>query len=112
MQIPVTDFNFSTNPSKTTVQGIIAQDLYKIYPAAVHVGSEDVKKDPWGIDYGRLTPLIVKSVQELKAENDILVSKTTALEAQLKAANDNIEALRREMRDLKSRVGFRRTGTR
>ena len=32
---------------------------------------------------------MVKSIQELKAANDNLVSKTTTLEAQLKAANDN-----------------------
>jgi predicted nuclease with TOPRIM domain len=50
----------------------------------------------------------VKSIQELKAANDNLVSKTTALEAQLKAANDNIEELRHELRDLKNGVGFKR----
>lgn len=45
-------------------------------------------------------------VMRIKAANDNLVSKTTALEAQLNAANDNIETLRREMRELK-RAGTR-----
>jgi endosialidase-like protein len=133
MEIPVTDFNFTSDPSKTTMQGFIAQDLYKVYPAAVHVGGDDAAKNPWGVDYGRLTPLIVKSVQELKTANDNLVSETEALRksreadgivhkremrdlrAELKAANDNhvkeaeaVEELRKELQELKKGAGFRR----
>ncbi len=64
MQIPVNDFNFISESGKTT-QGFIAQELYDYYPEAVHVGGDDPAKNPWQIDYGRLTPLLVKSVQEL-----------------------------------------------
>lgn len=71
MRIRVRDYNFISTPGKTTT-GVIAQDLYDIYPAAVTVGGGDSKTDPWGVDYGRLTPLIVKSVQDLKSENDML----------------------------------------
>jgi hypothetical protein len=80
MGINVHDFNFITDPSKTTVQGFIAQELYKVYPEAVTPGGADPHAKPWAVEYGRLTPLLVKSVQELKAEND-----------NLKAANDNQE---------------------
>ena len=40
----------------------------------------------------------MKAIQELKADNnDNLVSKTAALEAQLKTANDNYVELKREV---------------
>jgi hypothetical protein len=86
--IPVEDFNFIADPKKTRVQGFIAQDLYKIYPEAVTVGGGDPKKQPWSVDYGRLTPLLVKSIQELKAENDNEAAEIKTLRAdieQLKA---------------------------
>jgi SMC interacting uncharacterized protein involved in chromosome segregation len=47
--------------------GFIAQDFYEIYPRAVNK-PEDEKEDHWSIDYGQITPLIVKAVQELTAE--------------------------------------------
>lgn len=50
----------------------------------------------------------------MKAANDNLISKTTALEAQLKAANDNhtkdVDELRKELRDLKAGVGLPTVG--
>ncbi|MFA5063714.1 MAG: tail fiber domain-containing protein, partial [Candidatus Omnitrophota bacterium] len=70
MSIPVRDFNFIADPGKKKIQGFIAQELYKAYPEAVTVGGNNPKTEPWMVDYARLTPLLVKSVQELKGEND------------------------------------------
>ncbi|MFA5346093.1 MAG: tail fiber domain-containing protein, partial [Candidatus Omnitrophota bacterium] len=75
MSIPVDDFNFISDPGKKKVQGFIAQKLYKVYPEAVTVGGKDPKTEPWMVDYARLTPLLVKSVQELKGENDSIKSE-------------------------------------
>ena len=98
MRIQVRDFNFTADPHKTKVQGFIAQELSELYPEAVTPGGSDPATDAWKVDYGRLTPLLVKAVQELKADND-------NLRAQLKAANDNqaeaIYELRREIHALK-----------
>jgi len=77
------------------------------------------QKGTWGVSYDRLGALALEGLKELKVlfdtdhadliklktSNDALVSRTTALEAQLKAANDNetrlerrLDALERSMR--------------
>ncbi len=67
IQIPVNDYNFIAEPDHT-VQGFIAQDLYNYYPDAVKVGGANPNTDPWQVDYGRLTPLLVKSIQDLNTK--------------------------------------------
>ena len=49
---------------------MIAQELEKIIPEVVIVGGDDEKKRPYSIDYGRLTPWLIKAVQELSAKID------------------------------------------
>ncbi|MDQ1300016.1 MAG: hypothetical protein QG636_684, partial [Patescibacteria group bacterium] len=61
-RVGVQEYNFISDPGNRT-QGYIAQDLYEVYPEAVHVGSDITR--PWAVDYGRMTPLIVKSIQDL-----------------------------------------------
>lgn len=66
------EFEWKSNPGKRT-RGFYAQELYRHYPEAVSVGDDELTPDgslanPWGIDYGKLTPLLVKAVQELYAE--------------------------------------------
>lgn len=73
-QIQVRDYELISNPNKIRT-GLIAQELYEIYPEAVFRGrvrknketGEIIDQQPWGIDYGKLTPLLIKSVQELSA---------------------------------------------
>ena len=89
LKISVNDFNFIEDPKKARVQGFIAQDLYKLYPEAVAVGGDDAKKKPWGVDYGRLTPLLVRSLQELKT----LFDGDHEEIVRLKADNDNLHAV-------------------
>lgn len=77
MKIGVKDFNFKNNNLAPKVQGFIAQDLYEVYPYAVAKtdnGVDLLSEDavPWGVDYGRITPLIVKSVQDLNLKLDTL----------------------------------------
>ncbi|MGB0368570.1 MAG: tail fiber domain-containing protein [Flavobacteriales bacterium] len=63
-QINVKDYVFKDEPTDPQT-GFIAQQLFEHYPEAVSVGGEDVKTDPWMVDYGKLTPLLVKAVQDL-----------------------------------------------
>jgi hypothetical protein len=50
--------------------GFYAQELNTVYPQAVTVGGEDPEKAPWQIDYSKLTPVLVKAIQELKQQFD------------------------------------------
>ena len=51
--------------------GFIAQELNEHWPEAVHEGGDDVSQDPWSVDYGKLTPILTKALQEAmeKIEN-------------------------------------------
>ena len=51
-------------------EGFIAQELYEIYPTVVSKPKNE--KDVWMVDYGKLTPLLVKSIQDQqKIINDL-----------------------------------------
>ncbi|MCB0575987.1 MAG: tail fiber domain-containing protein, partial [Saprospiraceae bacterium] len=63
MRIEVRDYEFCAAPGHTET-GFIAQQLYEVYPGAVSKGGDDVTTDPWMVDYGKLTPLLVKAVQD------------------------------------------------
>lgn len=62
--IQVHDYNFTSNPS-VRMQGFLAQELYEVYPLAVTVGGDDAQTNPWAVDYSKLVPLLVRSVQEI-----------------------------------------------
>ncbi len=94
VRIPVRDFNFIADSKKARIQGFIAQELYDFYPEAVTKGGDNPKDQPWGVDYGRMTPLLVKAVQELKTANDNLAAEITKLKAQ----NTEITALKASMK--------------
>ncbi|HPG31118.1 MAG TPA: hypothetical protein PKY81_14000 [bacterium] len=60
LKIKVRDFNFINKKPINT--GFIAQELYEVYPDPVSRGSDNSVDEPLGIDYGKLTPLIIKSI--------------------------------------------------
>jgi hypothetical protein len=75
LKIKVRDFAYKSDASGKIVQGFIAQELEETYPGAVTVGSDAVDAggllaNPWQVDYAKLTPLLVKSVQELSVKVD------------------------------------------
>lgn len=71
-QINVRDFNWCADPDRTQVQGVVAQELYEVFPQAVRQGGDDAALEPWTVNYAALVPLLVQSVQELKAKVDQL----------------------------------------
>ncbi len=73
------EFSWKSNPDIRDI-GFYAQDMYAILPGAVSVGSDEVQEDgslknPWGLDYGRLTPVLVKAIQELVERVQALENK-------------------------------------
>ena len=72
--------------------GVIAQELQKVYPQAVSGSPDsDVKTDPMMVDYSKLTPLLVKAVQEQQG-----IIKTQ--ESSIKTQDERIKEL--EMQNL------------
>lgn len=48
--------------------GFIAQDLAVVAPEAVTAGDTNEQiETPWGVDYSKLVPMLVKEIQELRA---------------------------------------------
>lgn len=55
--------------------GFIAQELYEVYPNAVSKTDDGVSSEyenPWGVDYSKLVPVLVKSLQEQQKEIEYL----------------------------------------
>ena len=46
--------------------GMVAQELVDVAPEAVSQG--ETEEDMWGVDYSKLVPMMIKEIQDLKAE--------------------------------------------
>ena len=79
---PVT---YKGNINGSDGEGFIAHELQEIIPQAVHGEKDAVNDDgsikPQGVDYSKIVVHLVAAIQELKAENDDLKARLTALEA-------------------------------
>lgn len=65
-------FTYKKDPLKQIHTGFIAHELQTVLPEAVHGEKDAIGKDGnmmmQGVDYGKLTPVLVAAVQELAAE--------------------------------------------
>ena len=89
MKIQVSDYNYKSAPGRDET-GFIAQQLNTILPEAVAPGGENPVEKPWAVDYGRVTPVLAKAIQEqqaligsLKAEVATLADENRQLTAQV-----------------------------
>ena len=67
-QIQVYDFKWKESDNR--MYGVVAHELQEIVPQAV-VGNKDEDKLQ-AVDYSKLVPVLIKSIQELKAEIELL----------------------------------------
>jgi hypothetical protein len=59
--------------------GFIAQDIYKLIPEIVNV-PEDENTGLWGMNYEKLTPILVKAIQEQQAIIETMMKRIEMLE--------------------------------
>lgn len=102
MKIQVSDYNYIGDGAENVQTGFIAQQLYTAYPDPVDVGGEDVETAPWGVDYGQLTPLLVKSTQELVDRIEQLEKENAQLQSQNSKLNADYASLHSDVEMLKS----------
>ena len=97
LRIEVKDYRMKGATKRTT--GVIAQDLFGIYPEAVQEGDRGKEvQNAWAVDYGKLTPLLIKAVQEQQQEIENLRAENTAVKEQLA----RLETLSRQVAELRA----------
>ena len=79
MDIPVRSYDWKEDKHHVEY-GFIAQELEKVYVEPVSVGGDSEKNNPWGVEYGRLTPILVKAIQEQQTLINNLTTRLNALE--------------------------------
>jgi Chaperone of endosialidase len=92
MKIKIYNDSFKSGMDKKIQTGFMAQELYEIFPQAVSKprdNNEPAEKNPWMVDYGSITPLIIKSVQEQQQMIDDLKKQNEKLQKQI----DELKAL-------------------
>jgi hypothetical protein len=64
-QIKIKSFDWKSNGTHNTY-GVIAQELLEVAPYAVHQPTDP--DEMMGVDYSKLVPMMIKEIQQLKAE--------------------------------------------
>ena len=64
-QINFHDYKMNADPDGIVRHGVIAQELYGVFPDAVAVGGDDATTSPWMVEYQNLIPLTMRSVQQI-----------------------------------------------
>ena len=77
--LQVRDYEWKKSGKQDT--GFIAQELHDKWAQPVKVGGEDVINDPWSVDYGKLTPILTKALQEAMEKIETLEARIAALES-------------------------------
>ena len=94
VKLNVKDYNYILDDKKSLQTGLLAQELYAVYPQAVQAGGADPSTNPWMVDYSKLTAVLVKAVQELSEEN-------SSLKPVLSAQTNEILLLKNELEQIK-----------
>jgi hypothetical protein len=93
MKIQVRDYVYKADASKTQVTGFIAQELYEVFPNAV---SKPAKaEEMWSVDYGKVTPLLAKAIQDQQQTIETLKTTAQGQQATIEAQQKQIDELKK-----------------
>jgi small-conductance mechanosensitive channel len=113
MKIQVSGYNFKSKPGQNET-GFIAQQLYTALLNVVNRGGDDAAQKPWTVDYGRVTPLLTRAIQDVngivkeqQGEIDVLKKQIGRQNARLKvleAENAQLAAIVSKVESLEQAV--------
>jgi len=75
--------NFSLKGDKTKQIGVVAQELEEVFPSMINETKGSNPEDETlykGVKYSVFVPILIKAIQELKADNDSLKARIETLE--------------------------------
>jgi len=90
MKIQVRDYVYKADTANTLTTGFIAQELNEIFPNAVTKPAK--AEDMWSVDYGKVTPLLVKAIQDQQATIEAQQKQIDELKAQNKSLSGELKA--------------------
>jgi hypothetical protein len=79
MEMNPVSYNWKSDPDGPRNVGFIAQEMQKIVPESVNI-SEDENKT-MGMDYGRITPILVSALQDAHKKIEELENRIAAMES-------------------------------
>ena len=99
MQVRGVYFNWDAEHGGEHDVGMIAEEVGKVLPEIVNYEEDGIYTT--GMDYSKLTPLLVEAVKELKTDLDELKVKGAEKYTHIAAQQKQIEELQREVAQLK-----------
>jgi len=98
-QLPIGEFNWLETGN--LAHGTIAQDMYKVYPDAVSVGTDERDangnlKRPWSVDYGKLTVPLIAEVKTLRSRVKTLESEQAEMMQAIKDLQQQVKQLSKQ----------------
>lgn len=91
MKINIYDYTYKNDANLKVRTGFLAQELYEVFPQSVLQprdnglveDNSDTEHNPWMVDYGSITPLLVKAMQELNDKVEKLEKDNEELRAMM-----------------------------
>lgn len=85
-KVRVRQYEMKSAPGREQI-GFIAQELLKVFPEAVSGDpGSNIEEEHMGVDYGRITPLLVKAIQEQQEMIEELQTKVAELKLNQRTA--------------------------
>ncbi|MBJ6110800.1 tail fiber domain-containing protein [Hymenobacter sp. BT523] len=103
LKLQVKDYNFIGQPATARTTGLLAQDLFQVYPDAVKQGDAGpVVRDAWAVDYGRLTPLLIQAIQDQQKQIEALKADAAAQRQRADRAEASTAGFEQRLRALEA----------